>query len=169
MNEYSMYFLKNEFYNIIRNIGGEWNDSKERPVICLLKIDDTDIYYAIPVGNWNHRNQQAQQRILSYINSNPKSLRSNFYHVGNTTVKSIFFVSDVVPVTSNYIERDYLGYNNKIYTVMNTNLRNELVRKLKRILRQENLHPNYFRQHITDIKNYLQNEIQLKDKMLQNV
>ena len=52
---------------------------------------------------------------------------------------------------------------------MNTNLRNELVRKLKRILRQENLHPNYFRQHITDIKNYLQNEIQLKDKMLQNV
>lgn len=162
MKEYSMYFLKNEFYETIRSVGGEWNDTKERPVICLLKIDNSDIYYAIPVGKWEHRDEKAQKRILSYINSPSKSLQSNFYHVGNTTTKSIFFISDVVPITDKYIERDYLGYDNKIYTVMNSNLRNELTRKLKRILRQERLHPNYFRQHITDMKNYLLSQKELK-------
>ena len=42
-----IYFAKREFYQIIGNIGGVWNDSKERPIVCLLKIDDTNIYWAI--------------------------------------------------------------------------------------------------------------------------
>ena len=46
-----IYFAKGEFYQIIRDIGGVWKDSKERPIVCLLKIDDTDIYWAIPMGN----------------------------------------------------------------------------------------------------------------------
>ena len=37
MEEHGMYFGKNEFYQIIRNNGGVWNDSKERPIICLMK------------------------------------------------------------------------------------------------------------------------------------
>ena len=49
------YFAKREFYQIIRDIGGVWNDSKERPIVCLLKMDDIDIYWAIPMGNLNHR------------------------------------------------------------------------------------------------------------------
>lgn len=169
MNEYSMYFLKKEFYDLIRNIGGEWNDLKERPVVCLLNVDDSGIYYAVPVGNWNHRNPQAQRRILSFINSDTKKLSSNFYHIGNTTVKSVFFMSDVVPVTNKYIERDYLGYDNQIYTIENSKLQKELLRKLKRILRQENLYPNYFRQHITDIKKHLLKELQSEGMILQNV
>ena len=39
-----IYFARAEFYQIIRDIGGVWNGSKERPIVCLLKIDDTDIY-----------------------------------------------------------------------------------------------------------------------------
>ena len=40
-----IYFAKGEFYQIIRDIGGVWNDSKERPIVCLLKMDDIDIYW----------------------------------------------------------------------------------------------------------------------------
>ncbi|MCR5112258.1 MAG: hypothetical protein K6B38_15350 [Ruminococcus sp.] len=155
MKEFSMYFLKSEYYNIIRSVGGQWNDSKERPIVCLLRVDDSDIYFAIPVGNWEHRDEKAKLRILSYINADSKKLSSNFYHIGNTTVKSIFFISDAIPITDKYIDRDYLGYDNKGYCILNKKLQAELIKKLKRILRQENLHPNYFRQHITDVKKYL--------------
>ena len=68
MKEHGMYFGKNEFYQIIRNIGGTWNDSKERPVICLMKSLECDnLYWAIPVGNYEHRDEKAKERIQKYI------------------------------------------------------------------------------------------------------
>ena len=78
-----IYFTKGEFYQIIRDIGGVWNDSKERPIVCLLKIDDTDIYWAIPMGNLNHRNEKAKERLDFYLNTEKSDIRSCFYHIGN--------------------------------------------------------------------------------------
>lgn len=150
-----MYFATDEFYDLIRDCGGEWNDKKERPLVCLLKFNNEDIYWAIPVGNWNHRDDKAKDRIISYINKDKKQLSSCFYHIGNTTVKSIFFISDAVPISDKYIKSEYLGYDDNIYIISNNKLKEQLLIKLKRILRQEELHPNYFRQHITDIKNKL--------------
>lgn len=161
MIEHGMYFAKQDFYNLINQIGGVWNDKKERPVVCLIKSTENDgLYWCIPVGNWNHRNEKAKQRILSYINSDKHSARSAFYHIGNTTVKSIFFVSDVVPITDKYIDREYLGFDNKIYVILNPNLLSELRLKLNMILSIEAKNPNSFRQHITDLKEYLLNELQ---------
>lgn len=132
MREGIIYFVKSEFYEIIRTIGGEWNDNKKRPVVCLLKLKERDdVYWAIPMGDWNHRDQVHKQRIMRYINLPENDLRSCYYHVGRTTGKSIFFISDVFPVTDKYIER---------------------------VLYFETKRPNYFRQHITDIKNFLLNE-----------
>lgn len=51
-------------------------------------------------------------------------------------------------------------YTNKLYVIKNKALISELERKLKRILAWENNRPNYFRQHITDIKSYLISEIE---------
>ncbi|MCQ4023317.1 hypothetical protein GMA13_09995 [Ruminococcus sp. zg-924] len=151
-----MYFAKADFYNIIRSIGGKWNDSKERPLVCLFKLDEFDnIYWAIPMGNWNHRDAEAKKRINIYINRDDKDIASCFYHIGRTTTKSIFFISDVIPITDKYIERQYLGYDRNAYIIKNPNLLSELERKLKRIIFFEDKNKNYFRQHITDIKNYL--------------
>ena len=68
-------------------------------------------------------------------------------------------MSDVVPITDKYIDRDYLGYDNKQYVILNPNLIAELERKLWRILKFEDSRPNYFRQHITDVKKYLLTEL----------
>lgn len=38
MVEHGIYFGKKKFYDLIRNLGGEWNDSKERPLFNLFKI-----------------------------------------------------------------------------------------------------------------------------------
>lgn len=157
MIENGMYFAKNEFYELIRNAGGEWNDSKERPLVCCLQSKQyPEIYWAIPVGNWNHRNQAAKNRILEYINRPKDNISSCYYHIGNTTTQSIFFISDVVPITEEYIDREYLNrYTSSIHIIKNAELIKELDRKLRRILAYENSRPNYFRQHITDIVNKL--------------
>lgn len=160
MIEHGMYFGKSEFYQTIRDNGGSWNDSKERPIICLIKSTECDnLYWAIPVGNYEHRNEQAKERIQKFIQYNKKDIRSCFYHIGNTNEKSIFFISDVVPITDKYIDREYLNQSKKIHIVKNKVLLADLEYKLRRILTYERNNPNFFRQHITDIKNYLINEL----------
>lgn len=158
IEEKKIYFAKSEFYQIIKEVGGVWNDTKERPIVCLLKIDNTDIFWAIPIGNYNHRNEKAKERIEKYLKKDKRDLRSCYYHLGNTNEKSIFFISDVVPITSKYILREYLIGNSVGYEIKNTPLINELARKLRRILKFEENSPNFFRQHITDLKNYLQDK-----------
>lgn len=168
MKEHGMYFGKNEFYQIIRDNGGIWNDSKERPIICLMKSLECDnLYWTIPVGNYEHRDEKQKERIQKYLNYDKKDIRSCFYHVGKTNEKSIFFISDAVPFTEKYIDREYKNKTKRIHIVKNKVLLSELEYKLGRILEFENRKPNSFRQHITDIKNYLieelKNESNVKD------
>ena len=145
MIEHSIYFGKTDFYDLIRELGGEWNDSKERPILCLIKLSENDkVYWAIPMGNWDHRNDKAKARINKFLNYNTNDIRSCYYHVGNTDIKSIFFISDIVPITDKYIERSYLGkYTKKPYVIKNKVLLSELIRKAKRILAWENANPNW--------------------------
>ena len=164
MKEHGMYFATKDFYNVIRSNGGVWNDAKERPLVCLVKsTENSDVFWAIPVGNWNHRTQDAQNRIKKYRGYDEADIRSCFYHLGNTDVKSIFFISDVVPITAKYINKEYLSvFTNKLYEIKNKVLLLELKRKVSRILAWEKVHPNYFRQHITDVKEYLIEELTSK-------
>ena len=115
----------------MRMNGGAWNDSKERPLVCLIKsIENEHLYWAIPVGDWSDK-------------------------------QSIFFISDVIPITDKYIEREYIGrHTNQLYVIKNKTLLSELKRKLSRILSWENVHKNSFRQHITDLKTYLLMELE---------
>ncbi len=84
MEEHGIYFGKKNFYDLIRKIGGTWNDSKERPIVCLMKLSSDDpIFWAIPIGNWEHRNEAAQKRILSWENSNPNYFRQHITDVKN--------------------------------------------------------------------------------------
>lgn len=164
MKEHALYFGKNEYYEIIRRNGGTWNDSKERPIVCLMKsIEHEKLYWAIPVGNYYHRNEAARERLEKYLGKDKKNIQSCFYHVGNTNEKSIFFISDVIPITDKYIEREYLNKTRKVHEIKNKKLLNELEYKLSRILSFENNKPNYFRQHITDIKTYLLEELRQEE------
>lgn len=135
MKEKSMYFAKNDIYTKIRSVGGVWTDSKERPIVCLIESKEIPgLYWAIPVGMYNHRDGQAIERLNTYLNYPEKDLRSCYYHVGKTTTKSIFFISDVIPIPQKYIAKDYTGYDNKLFTIKNKPLLLELERKLLRIL-----------------------------------
>ena len=110
-----MYYITDELKEIIRSVGGKWNDEKKRPVVCLIpSSENKNLYWAIPVGKVNHRDEVAINRINSYINRDRRDIRSCFYHIGRTTNKSIFFITDVIPITSKYILEEHLGSNLKI-------------------------------------------------------
>lgn len=153
MLEFGLYFGKEAFYDFIRNNGGTWADTKERPLVCMMKSLEYDgIYWAVPVGRWDHRDKKAQDRISRYMSCTEDDLRSCYYHVGNTDVKSIFFISDAVPIKDEYVEREYINrYTGKIYVIQNKQLIAAVEKKLRRILAFEKQKPNYFRQHITDL------------------
>ena len=160
MIERGLYYANTDFSNMIKSIGGEWNDTKHRPIVCLIKSSENDkLYWAIPMGKLNHRNTQQIERLNYYLNLPANDIRSCYYHIGRTTSKSIFFISDAIPITDNYIDDIHVGADNKHYIIKNPNLISELERKLKRILSDENSQPNKYRQHITDVKKHLLDEI----------
>ncbi|MCD7889826.1 MAG: hypothetical protein LUG23_07945 [Oscillospiraceae bacterium] len=164
MVERGLYYATNEFAQMIRSVGGTWNDTKRRPIVCLIKSkEDERLYWAIPMGNFNHRNAEQQKRLEYYIGLPERDIRSCFYHIGRTTAKSIFFISDAIPITDKYIETVHVGADKKPYIIKNPNLIRELERKLYRILAVENSAKNYYRQHITDVKKYLIAELDSED------
>ena len=161
MKQNGMYYITDEFKQLVRNLGGEWNDKKKRPVVCLIESSEyPNLYWAIPVGKVNHRDEQAMLRIKDYMAKPSRDLRSCYYHLGRTTNKSIFFISDAIPITDKYILEEHLGSDNNPYIIKNPILLNTLQNKLNRVLSFEVSNRNYFRQHITDIKNYLIAELE---------
>ena len=160
MIEKGLYYASSSFSELVRTAGGIWNDVKHRPIVCLLKSSENEqLYWAIPMGKLNHRDSAQIQRLESYLSLPQHDIRSCYYHVGRTTAKSIFFISDAIPITDKYIEGIHVGADKRHYVIKNPNLIEELERKLKRILSYENARPNYFRQHISDVKNRLLKEL----------
>lgn len=164
MKQNGMYYITEEYKELVRSLGGEWNDQKKRPVVCLVPSTENDkMYWAIPVGKVNHRDQKEMERIKRFMSYKSRDLRSCYYHIGRTTNRSIFFMTDAVPITDKYILEEHLGADKKLYIIKNPMLLQELSYKLNRILAFENKKENYFRQHITDIKNYLLDELKAEN------
>ena len=156
MVEHGLYYATPELAKLIKDLGGEWNDPKRRPLICLIKSSEAEgLYWAIPMGNYDHRAPEQKERLEKYMNFPDSDIRSCYYHIGRTTARSIFFVSDAIPITDKYIECAHRGADHRDYIVKNPTLISELERKLYRILSVENASNNRFRQHITDVKNRL--------------
>ena len=120
MIERGLYYAKSEFGELIRSIGGTWNDTKHRPIVCLVKSSEHEgLYWAIPMGKWNHRDSTQQNRLNFYLNLPEKDIRSCYYHVGRTTTQSIFFISDAIPITDKYIDSIHTGGDHKHFIIKN--------------------------------------------------
>ena len=161
MIERGLYYATADFAQMIKNNGGKWNDTKHRPIVCLIKSKEhAGLYWAIPMGKLNHRDDAGQKRLNFYLNLPQRDIRSCYYHIGRTSSQSIFFISDAIPITEKYIGEIHVGGDNQHYIIKNKKLISELERKLFRILSVENIKKNYFRQHITDVKQFLLLELE---------
>lgn len=163
MVERGLYYATADFAQMIKNNGGTWNDTKHRPIVCLIKSKEHDgLYWAIPMGKLNHRDAAGQKRLDFYLTLPERDIRSCYYHIGRTSSQSIFFISDAIPITDKYIDGIHVGGDNQHYIIKNKNLISELERKLFRILSVENTKNNSFRQHITDVKHFLLQELEVE-------
>ena len=160
MTERGLYYPTAEFAAMIQSVGGEWKDTKHRPLVCLVRSsEDPRLYWAIPMGKLNHRSPEQIMRLRFYTGLPDRDLRSCYYHIGYTTTQSVFFISDAIPITDKYIDGPHVDAKQQHHIITDLNLISELNRKLLRILSLENTVKNHFRQHITSVKEYLLREL----------
>jgi hypothetical protein len=99
MIEKGLYYATPEFAKMIQSCGGVWNDTKHRPIVCLIKSSENEnLYWAIPMGKLNHRDDSQKKRLDFYLNLPERDIRSCYYHTGRTTSQSIFFMSDATNI-----------------------------------------------------------------------
>lgn len=87
-----------------------------------------------------------------------EDLRSCYYHIVQGNKTALYKISSCYPITEKYIDHEYT-VNRTHVIIRNKEDIAEINRKFKRIISMENRKPNYFSQHIADIKNYLIKEL----------
>lgn len=161
MVENGLYVVKREILEIISSLGGDCdiNHGDKRPVFCCLKDNKVDgLYWAIPTSDIAHR-KDKQKDFYQFCLSLPDSdLRSCYYHIAKTTKDALYKISSCYPIIEKYVDHEFISNNKHVIMKKKQDII-EIRRKMKRILSMESKRPNYFPQHITDLKCHLIAEI----------
>ena len=162
MIENGLYVVKRDILNVITSLGGDCdiNSGDKRPVFCCVKDNKIDgLYWAIPTSDISHRNESQIEYYNMCMQCNDRDLRSCYYHIVRGSKTALYKISSCYPITDKYIDHEYT-VNKTHVVIQNKEDIFEINRKFRRIISMENKKPNYFKQHITDIKNYLIKEME---------
>ena len=164
MVENGVYIIKDEYFKKFKKMGSKFKDNKsgKRPTFCCIQDKyEKELFWAIPASKITE--EKNMKRIEEYVNSKTSNIKSAFYHIGITNRPCIFCVSSCFPIIDKYIEREYIV--NGEHLIIHNEKQNKILRKkLRRILKAENMNPNKFEQHITNIKKQLIMELKSLDK-----
>ena len=159
MNPTGFYKLSPDYTNLIKRLGGTYRDNKDRPIYCCIQDrKHSQIYWAIPTSDISHRTPRQLDRINRYCCLPDRDIRSCYYHTGHTNRPAIFKISNVLPVTKDHIDGEYISQGLHLI-LRDKKLIAEIKRKLSRILFDEERHPDKYEQHITSLYRYLADEI----------
>ena len=159
MKPTGFYKISSEYISLVKQLGGKYRDNKERPIYCCIQDRDRpEIYWAIPTSDISHRTLEQLARIKQYCSFPDRDIRSCYYHIGHTNRPAIFKISNVLPVTEQYIEGEYTSQGLHLM-LRDRRLIAEIERKLSRILFDEGRHPDKYEQHITSVYSFLADEI----------
>ena len=159
MIENGFYKVKQEFIDLIREIGGTYKDAKERPVFCCFEDKHVEgLFWAIPTSDISHRSPEQIKKINEFLKLSDRDIRSSWYHIGHTNKPALYRISSCFPITDKYIDSIYTSHGKHLVLAKKSDI--EIIRKkLSRIIFDETKHPNKYEQHITDIKTYLLSEL----------
>lgn len=162
MKEGFYYIIKDSFFDKFTAAGSSFKDNKggNRPTYCCFEDKiHKGLFWAIPTSSLNKSDTRKIERINRFVNLPDNDLRSCFYHIGYTNRRALFCVSSAFPITDKYVERTYLtdGVPLELKRIA---MKEEIRRKLLKIITYENKFPNKLETHITDIKNTLLKELQ---------
>ncbi len=159
MIESGFYKISQDYIDIIRELGGRYNDAKERPIYCCF-VDKfiKGMYWMIPTGDLSHRTPEQIQKIKEWCALNERDIRWAYCHIGHTNRDAVYRISNCFPVIPKYIDAPYISQG--IHLVLHNSYDIEIIKKkISRILFAESKNPNKFEQHITDIRNRLIEEL----------
>ena len=91
-----------------KNLIEKITEKQINPNIPEFRVGDT---VCVDCKIIEEKGGKSKERIQKFIQYNKKDIRSCFYHIGNTNEKSIFFISDVVPITDKYIDKEFGIWN----------------------------------------------------------
>lgn len=164
MVEHGLYIIKKEFLKLVKQLGGDcdYYSGDKRPIYCCIKDKRIEgLYWAIPTSDLKHRSDGQKAYYEKCLEKPSNDLRSCYYHIGRTTKEALYKVSSCFPIIEKYIDHEFMTHGTHVI-VKRAETVNELERKLKRILSFEARNNNYFPQHITTLKNYLINELEIE-------
>ncbi len=167
MIENGLYVVKRDILDIIASLGGDCDirSGDKRPVFCCVKDVKIDgLYWAIPTSDISHRSEAQIEYYNLCMQRDEKDLRSCYYHIVRGNRTALYKISSCYPITDKYIDHEYTVNQTHVVVQRKEDIA-EINRKFRRIISMENRKPNYFKQHITDLKNYLIQE--LKDESIE--
>ena len=153
------YIIKDEFFEKFSEKGSifEYNKSENRPIFCCIEDRiHKGLYWAIPAGTVT---PARLSRVQTFIDLDEKDIRHYYYHIGYTNQRAIFYISAAFPVTDKYVLREYMS-NGSPLEMKRKAMKEEIQKKLFKILTYENRFPNKLEPHITDIKTELVKELE---------
>lgn len=159
MIENGFYIIKKDFVELIKSLGGLYQDDKDRPMFCCF--EDTKVsrlFWAIPMSDYSHRTSEQIEKIKKYCSLPKYDIRWSYYHIGYTNRKAIYRISSCFPITDKYVESPFISQNGHLFLVDKKDAIT-IRTKLSRILLSEEVKNNKYEQHITDIMNHLIEEL----------
>ncbi len=166
MIENGLYVVKRDILNVITSLGGDCDiaSGDKRPVFCCVKDIKIDgLYWAIPTSDLSHRTTSQLDYYNKCLKCEESDLRSCYYHIVRGNRTALYKISSCYPITDKYIDHAYTVNQKHVIIKRNKDIV-EINRKFKRILAMENRNPNYFKQRITDVRNYLLEELQSQER-----
>ncbi len=152
--ERGFYWLDQKYFTALRNVGGEFTRKSERPYLVFSDKDEKGLLWAIPASSWDARTEEQKAKYIAYCQSPSDEMRHNYYAIGETTRPALFRVSNIIPITDKYIEREFtVGYAHVV--MKKPAMWEEIGDKARRILADEGRFPNKYEQHITSVKGFV--------------
>lgn len=159
MIENGFYKIKQEYIDLIREIGGTYKDAKERPIFCCIEDKYIkNLFWAIPTSDLSHRTTEQIEKINKYCTFNDRDIRWAYYFIGHTNRPALYRISSCFPIIDKYVEGPYTSKGSQLMLERKSDI--AIIRKkLSRILFAESKKPNGFEQHITAIKDKIIQEL----------
>lgn len=153
------YKITQDFIDLIRDLGGQYKDAKERPVFCCVKDKYIkDLFWAIPTSDLSHRTPEQIEKVNTFCSLNHRDIRWAYYHMGHTNRQALYRISNCFPIIDKYVDAPYTSQGKHLVLASKNDI--EIIRnKLSRILLHEKMNPNKYEQHITTIKEHLMKQL----------
>lgn len=103
MIEHGFYFIKDAYFNEMKDPNLKWNKNEKRPHYYRIQDAETGVYWMIPLSS----RIEKYRKIVEKRESTGRRCDTVYITKLGDGRESAFLIQDMIPVTSDYIDREY--------------------------------------------------------------